>query len=56
MRYKVWCSRTDNELQVICGEGSDAFEALRLTYRLILGGQGFEVSWRWRGRGYLPKR
>jgi hypothetical protein len=28
MRYKVWRSRSDAELHVICAEGAEAFEAL----------------------------
>jgi hypothetical protein len=33
MRYKVWRSRSDNELHLICGEGSDSFEALPVRIR-----------------------
>jgi hypothetical protein len=33
MRYKAWRSRSDNELHLICGEGSDAFEALPVRIR-----------------------
>jgi hypothetical protein len=33
MRYKAWRSRSDAELHVICGEGSEAFEALPVRIR-----------------------
>jgi len=33
MRYKAWRSKSDNELHVICAEGSDAFEVLPVGIR-----------------------
>ena len=33
MRYKVWRSNKDKELQLLCAEGRDAFEALPTAIR-----------------------
>jgi hypothetical protein len=33
MQYKVWRSRSDHELHLICREGADAFEALPIRVR-----------------------
>jgi hypothetical protein len=64
VRYKVWRSRKDSSLQLLCAEGAEAFEALavairnlgpwtgggegdidrlRLSYRVMLGEQGFAI-------------
>jgi hypothetical protein len=35
MRYKVWRSRKDNSLHLLCAEGSEAFEALPIAIQSL---------------------
>jgi hypothetical protein len=45
--YKCWRSRTDAELHVICGDGSEAFEALPVRIRNLgpwAGGKEGEIQ------------
>jgi len=47
MRYKTWRSRSDYELHAICGDGSEAFEALPVRIRNLgpwAGGKEGEVK------------